>query len=306
MQTDLNIQTIADLLKEKECCVFIGAGIPKSINIPVWRCKEILVDILWVKEIGIGLNIVMCQRHQKMIDKDELIEVISYCQLELKSTNQEDEYEKAIYEIFYDEEKYINVKSSPVYIELKNIFKQLEKRRALIVQTNIDKSLEYCCTIPTILNIDLPATVSGFDLPRLVYLHGIVTEPQTWILTREQYDNYYLKNRNFISFIETVFQNFNVLFLGYSLKDKEILDRIATVKGSGRNYIVVLTETDIDKYHSRIVESLWYTNYDISSFHYSIENEGYDAFPLFLKELNSVINPVVNAQTNQDGSTLDG
>jgi len=66
-----------------------------------------------------------------------------------------------------NEEKYINVKSCPVYIELKNIFKELEKRRALIVQTNIDKSLEYCCTIPTILNIwikySLISDFAGYD-----------------------------------------------------------------------------------------------------------------------------------------------
>jgi SIR2-like domain len=303
MQADLNIQTIADLMKKEECCIFIGAGIPKSIKLPLWAelAKE-LVDILWMKGDRNRFKHSDKTVLLEMIEKDELIGVISYCQQELKL----EEYESTIYKMFYDEEKYINAKSDPVYVELTKVFEIIKKRGALIVQTNIDKSLEYCCSIPTTLNIELPNTVSGFDLPRLVYLHGIVTEPQTWILTQEQYNNFYLKNNNFTSFIETVFQNFNVLFLGYSMKDKEILDRIAKVKGSGRNYIVVLTETDIDKHRNGIVESLWDKTYNISVFRYSIEDEGYDAFPLFLKELNSAINPIVNAQPNQVGSTLDG
>jgi len=40
---------IADIIK-KECCIFIGAGIPKTIGFPLWHeLAQELIDYVWSK-----------------------------------------------------------------------------------------------------------------------------------------------------------------------------------------------------------------------------------------------------------------
>lgn len=292
---------IADIIK-KECCIFIGAGLPKTIGFPLWHeLAQELIDYVWSKrEVFVNEELTYSRKQalEDSVKKGKLISAITYCRDRFKDVDQEEDYQKKIVSCLHDETKYSHVKDSDVYIEISKLL-----NKAAVLQTNLDRSLEKCLSIPTHTNINLPDPVS---VPCLIYLHGIVTDPQSWIIARDEYNNYYQRNPGFVNFIQKVFQRFDVLFIGYSLGDKEILDQIAKVNGSGRQYIFVMEEDERIRADNDVVENDL-KHYGITVVRYSIEKEGFDAFLHFLKKINSLIEPSTRvALPGQDGSSLDG
>ncbi|MCK5591650.1 MAG: SIR2 family protein, partial [Candidatus Pacebacteria bacterium] len=203
-----------------------------------------------------------------------------------------------IIEWLHDKEKYALTRSNPVYRHLDTLTKN-----TVVLQTNLDKSLERHCNFTTYLNINLPANLPASCL---IYLHGEITNPSSWILTRDEYDDFYQRQKTpgFVSFIENIFKQKDVLFLGYSLNDKEILDQIAKVKGSGRKYVLVLGEMELEKVRNQIWEQNL-KHHEINVVRYDIEKEGYDAFSAFLGSITSLIRPPVQvASADEEGDSL--
>lgn len=295
------MQRIVDLL-EKECCIFIGAGIPKALGFPLWgELAKDLILFTWEKrkeldESKIYWSLIL--ELEDRVDKGDPIVAITFCSTRFKEAGKESEYQEKIIEWLHDEVKYRRAKESPVYIQINRLIKS-----AIVIQTNLDKSIEEFCRLPTHLNTSLPTAIS---IPSLIYLHGIITDPTSWILTRDEYNNFYQRNATFTSFIQKVFQNYNVLFLGYSLSDKEILDQIAKVKGSGKQYLLVLEEIEKDKISNVVFEDDL-KNYNINVIRYNVEREGYTEFVQFLAEINGLMKPLIKfAEQGQDGGSIDG
>ena len=294
------MQRIADLLKNN-CCVFIWAGIPKALGFPLWsKLAKDLIDFAWSKKNDFDkkrLNFSIKEELEDRVNKGEQISVITYCRDLFREINQEREYQVRIISWLHDETKYKLAKDSPVYIQLKILLKD-----ALVLQTNIDRSIQEYCDLAFYVNTNLPSHIQKHCL---VYLHGIITDPSSWVMTRDEYNNFYQRNSSFVSFVQGVFQSYNVLFLGYSLNDKEILDQIARVKGSGKQYILVLAEKDRDKSLNTVLENEL-KHYDIVVVRYSVEQEGYDAFVAFLEQINLLLStPVKLGTQEQDRSRIN-
>ncbi len=294
------MQSIVNLLKEK-CCVFIGAGIPKALGFPLWNeLANELVSLVWEKRDAFEekkLSFSIKEELEGLIKNGKPITAVTYCRDLLKGAGLERDYQTRIVSCLHNETKYGSAKDNLVYMQLKRLFKD-----TLIVQTNLDKSIQQYCRFPSYINTNLPNPVST---PSLVYLHGVITDPNSWVMARDEYDNFYQRNSNFMSFVQNVFQNFNVLFLGYSLNDKEILDQIAKVKGSGRQYILVLEEIEKNKALNVVFENEL-QHYEIAVVRYNVERDGYAAFGAFLKEVNSLLTPHVQlAMPANDGSRIN-
>lgn len=295
------MQGIADLAK-KECCIFIGAGIPKTLGFPLWNeLAQDLINYTWSRRnifANEKLTYSIKEALEDCVKKGKPITAITYCKDRFKSVNQERDYQEKIIRSLHNEDWYSRVSDSDVYIEITKLL-----NNAVVLQTNLDRSIEKCLRMAAHTNMNLPKTIS---VPCLIYLHGIVTDPQSWIITTDEYNDYYQRNPLFVKFIQNVFQNFDVLFLGYSLSDKEILDQIAKVKGSGRQYIFVMQESERNKADNDLFENNL-KHYGITVVRYSIENDGFDEFLRFLKEINSLIEPPAQvALPGQDGSMLNG
>ena len=59
----------------------------------------------------------------------------------------------------------------------------------------------------------------------VIHLHGAISKPDTMIVTTKQYLEHY-DNENVKEFLEELFKNKTILFLGYSLEEAEILEHI--------------------------------------------------------------------------------
>lgn len=295
------MQRIADLLKN-DCCIFIGAGIPSAIGLPLWnKLAQDLIDYTWAEKNAFASDSLTYSVKQELgdfVQKGKPITAITYCRDLFRGVNRERDYQAKIIEFLHSEVKYSLARTNPVYMQVGKLFK-----KAIVMQTNLDKSIEEYCNITAYMNTSLP---NGASIPYLVYLHGIITDPTSWVMARDEYDNFYQRNQPFLDFIQNVFRGYDVIFLGYSLSDKEILDQIAKVKGAGKQYILVLEEIDRNKSANLVWENEL-KHYDITVVRYSVEQEGYEAFARFLEGINSLMMPPVQiAKQNQDGSTIDG
>ncbi len=98
----------------------------------------------------------------------------------------------------------------------------------------------------TVDNLDLPDTV--------IHLHGSLNDPINMILTTQDYVRHYANDRRYsdgtkenrvLSFLENLFRNKNVLFIGYGLEELEVLEYVimngppaASDGGEARHYLV--------------------------------------------------------------------
>ena len=295
------MQRIVNLLK-KDCCIFVGAGIPNAIGFPLWnKLAEDLIEFIWQERNSFTPEVLTFSIKEELIEyvrRGKPITTITYCRDLLRNVDRERDYQAKIIEFLHSDIKYSLTRTNPVYMQVGKLFK-----KALVLQTNLDKSIEEYCGMITHMNTSLPTVIS---IPCLVYLHGIITDPTSWIMARDEYDNFYQRNTSFVDFVQKIFREHDVLFLGYSLSDKEILDQIATVKGAGKQYILVLEGIERNK-SSNVVWESELKHYEITVVRYNVEQEGYEAFARFLESVVSLMMPPVQvAEQDQDGSTIDG
>lgn len=295
----IDINSIVTIIKNN-CCLFVGAGIPNAIELPLWKeFANHLINFVWKKRHEIKINTIsqsMKEELESNVNKGNLVSVITYC-FEL-FIGKEKEIIDEVIKVFNDNNKISKANTNAVYNELIKIFSN-----SMIVQTNLDKSIESISKYPSFINNSLPNYVQTMPRPCVIYLHGVITEPNSWILTRDQYISYYQRNSRFTSFIQQLFLNNDVLFLGYSLSDKELLDQIAMIKGNGRKYIVVFEDKDREKYSNAIFENE-IKHYGICVYRYNIEQNGYEEFINFLRDLNSKLRPVTTYKENDQARNI--
>jgi len=133
------------------------------------------------------------------------------------------------------------------------LYQTLAKLGRTFVTTNYDKWLDRAIGAqpPTLKTSPLPQTRGGPDTPTafyqvkdltaanlnrpnsVIHLHGSVDDPNNMIMTTQQYVDHYKNDRmsekfseeNYVlTFLEYLFENKTVLFIGYGLEELEILE----------------------------------------------------------------------------------
>lgn len=93
-------------------------------------------------------------------------------------------------------------------------------------------------------------TSESEDKIDLYKIHGCVKEPKTIIITKEDYDNFFQKGKYLYSKIFTLFWEYPVIFIGYSISDRNIKD-ILTVM------VEIMTEEERKKFEKNV----WVVDY---------------------------------------------
>ena len=122
-----------------------------------------------------------------------------------------------------------------------------------IITTNYDTLLEEII-FANRCNVQIGQKNVSIDLDKnkinLYKIHGCITDPKSIIITKEDYDNFFQKSKYVYSKIFTLLWEYPVIFIGYSISDRNIKD-ILTVM------IEIMTEEDKKKF----LERIWIVDY---------------------------------------------
>lgn len=84
----------------------------------------------------------------------------------------------------------------------------------------------------------------------LYKIHGCITEPESIIITKEDYDNFFQKSKYLYSKIFTLFWENPIIFMGYSVSDRNIKDILTVI-------IEIMSDEDKKEFLKRI----WIVDY---------------------------------------------
>ena len=223
-------ELIENAYKNGKLCLFIGAGISNLAGCPTWTelCQAI------IKDEQIGTNDFQYKESlKKETDNKKLLTVI-YKLFEDKREDKE-EAKKSFFNIIKThleskEKKHDQEKD-------KNIYKIIQKlQNVLKITTNADKVIDKYLkglrevTYKDFTSDKLPLienSSSRNKLNQLFKIHGTVSpqeqgDYEQLIFTTPNYLKRY-KDLEFIKFLKDLFEQYTVLFIGYGLKEFELL-----------------------------------------------------------------------------------
>ena len=228
---------------------FVGSGISRRyIHSPDW--------IGLLEEIVEGRNInfkKLIQKHTDSkgeVNNEELaVELEELYFNELEDAEIEDEgskpyyFRKRIAEITdkYLNENLVELNTNSEIIELK------KTRPAAIITTNYDKVME------TVFGKDYSVLVGQNSLLESVVdgvgeiykIHGCSSNPNSIIITKEDYDNFFDKSKYLNAKLLTLFLEYPIIFMGYSISDRNIISILSTI-------IEMLSSEKVEELKSRI------------------------------------------------------
>lgn len=125
-----------------------------------------------------------------------------------------------------------------------HLFSSLQSIR--IVTTNYDQMLE---TVAGDLNgnvpvYNYPALPYGNDFNGIVHLHGNINDPKSMVLTDDDFGKAYMADGRASHFIDQLFSEYTVLFIGYSYNDTLMYYLSRGLSNQRNNKIYILTDDE--------------------------------------------------------------
>jgi NAD-dependent SIR2 family protein deacetylase len=247
--------------------VFLGAGVSALAGYPYWQ--ELVEDIC-DKFIAQGLisDSYKAELLGPRQDNTRILGLLAQKnQLALK---------RAMEECF-------TIKPNLQYYAQFELLKQKYPNR--FIQTNIDPSFEQYFSIN---NSEIGIGNKTVDESKsLNYIHGRIDYYDSWVFAEQSYNAAYDGASKIHRFLAQIFENYNVVFIGYSLKDKEILQILSEVKRKGlcKNHYAI----NGYKEHSVVVNDeieFLEANYNVKMCPYKIQPEKSN----FLAEVMGILN----------------
>lgn len=214
--------------------LFIGAGLSKNAGCYDW---DTIVKRMLCHPIVKSKNFIDASGFSNE-------ETIDICYKIFKDENGERYYWDIIIDAFIkDPQKYID-EYKPIIEKIKLI-----SPLPIIITTNIDNCMteSRCFDGSSIFYRFSDLIHSNMTAGAIFHVHGSIYDIENSLITKSQYLQRY-RDPSFISFLENIFSNYNVVFLGYSLKDYEIKKIIqnANMHSVKQHFIV----TPDDEYNS--------------------------------------------------------
>lgn len=199
--------------KKGKVVLFIGAGLSRFAGCDPW-------DAI-VKKMA-KVDIIKNNHNIRDLTKGGLSydEIIDFCKVQFIKAGAENKYWGIVREaLMFESNKFIT-EYSPVINKIKTI-----KKPPIIMTTNIDNCLESVSpdNFPQdrIFYKSNELIKSNLAEKTIFHIHGWIYELEKSILTKNQYIERY-KEQTFIDFIQYVFAEHCVIFIGYGLKDNDL------------------------------------------------------------------------------------
>ncbi len=209
---------IVAAINNKKLAVFIGAGVSRFIGCKGW--DELAKNL--VKKCAE-------QKHIKPITKELLlkqsdqVKLISICYsiFNDKSDNYSfmEEMKKSLKDSKIDE----FIKGDKKFKIYKDFYKDLKNIGNIFITTNADRFID---NLLDKININIKDfNKRQISNHRLYKIHGCISDEDSLVFTKNKYITTYTNN-DFIEFIQSVFAQYKVLFVGYGLNEFELLHKI--------------------------------------------------------------------------------
>jgi len=232
-------------LRNEKIAVFVGAGISKLIGFPLWdELANSAIEYLSKKEL---INYFELQKIQKEILSPKQKMTIFHEIIPKGSPESKRFYE----EIF---SKSNNCARSPYGLLLQfdwvkittNIDKEFSKAYTSIQHTRPTASKDISLTdLQTLSGIEIVTknfnSETNISLDAIYHIHGSIENIEEAVLTTKDYVNtYYYEDSELKSFLDKIFSEYNVIFVGYGLDEFEVLERILHNGNHGLNRYILL------------------------------------------------------------------
>ena len=245
-------------------CIFIGAGVSKLAGYKLWdELKNKLVDYFWEKrkEMPGELDYSLCNN---LKIHEAIIETFDYLYIMDREL-----FISGVKEIFDTDERN---SSNEIY----QFLNKLNNGNSFFVTPNIDRGLQKYLGIP---NEHISIYPTFTNPPKHInYLHGRIDFEDTWILTSEQYIKGYKAYDNdtpCMNILTHIFESYNILFIGYGLREDEIMQAILKTGKRKLHYWLEpfsRNTKDFIKIRSTTLKG----NYNIMLIPYSIDKNDYE------------------------------
>jgi hypothetical protein len=223
------LNQLAALVQAHKVVPFIGAGISKAADFPLW--DELVRTMEAAAFETVEESIDRPDNAQQRFAGDPLSSCDRY-----RRVMGEDRYSEILHEVFgLTETRRAKVEHSPHFQSL------AELRFEHWLTTNYDLSLEYALTLrgmkPVACDWSDRDSVNQFLLkaprsqgPLCIHVHGHMDDAASVILTEEDYQNRYWRSDEDRIKLILAFTSNTVLFVGCSLKDEDLLSILREVK----------------------------------------------------------------------------
>lgn len=263
---------IPDEIKEasnkKKLAIFIGAGISRFLGCESWATLAYNLTKRCEKE-----GLINHLEQQSLSKLTDFKKTITICHEILKDNNL----------AFMDEMRSSlnNEKVSKDNPDLE-IYKDLFSFNGLFVTTNADRHIDQLFMKDNIVKDLKEFYPDNVSIDKLYKIHGCITDEKSLVFTVDKYIEQYL-NRNFSDFLQKIFNEYTVLFVGYGLREIELLDYIFKSKSGGSGHFML---KDYFKHEEKIYqfEQLYFDKLGINIIPYEKDENGFNQLKYIIKD----------------------
>ncbi|WP_194189528.1 SIR2 family protein [Clostridium chrysemydis] len=318
---------------DDETVLFIGAGVSMNIGLPDWKSFAYQhLDIL-MKEDKIRKRLQLDYETKELLRNVDFRTIISIAKYYIDT-------EKDIRELFKREYKNIfeigSNKASDKFNKVKDensIFRELYNLNLINITTNYDDVFDILAMEEKDIYISskikdevvnslgcskkiffeqsdfIDINKKGLKQGEIYHIHGSVKNIDTMVVSNEDYIKRYQmdgEEKNiYHKFLSNVFKNHNVIFIGYSLSELEILKYLLDGdKGrfdkdkNDKKRLLILDAYDYEEKKMKFLKEYYYKNYSVDIFWYSKNENGYGEINNIVRVMHNKKNQVRNDKIN--------
>jgi len=199
--------------------IFIGAGVSRLLGCMGWDelAKNLARTCFHTKTNG-GASCISYKEMKTISQYPDHKKTISICRHILKK--------EGLLHIFYQELE-DSLKPNEELAKSQNIYDEIYGLRGLFITTNIDQHFDNKFIRSRIVYQPKDFYPENIDRTKLYHIHGSIVDKDSIIFTVPQYIERY-NDAKFRAFLQRIFDDYVVLFVGYGLAEFELLDFLIT------------------------------------------------------------------------------
>ena len=267
---------IKEAVNRSELAVFIGAGVSRILGCKGWsELADELVEVCFQKDL------INYKEKKALLQENNQKKKLSICQHLLGK-----DAERLFYDVISK-----SIQSDKTESGKFPIYSELHKLRAVYVTTNVDTHFDDLYFKDLIIYRPEDFNANIIDREHLYHLHGTINDHNSLIFTVRDYLQHYSK-KNMREFLEKLFSEYSVLFVGYGLDEFEVMDFLFTKANSTKKELKHFILLPMFRGEENILafEESYYGDLGITVIPYAIDDRGYEQLYYVIENFEKEIN----------------